>query len=93
MPALIDCNACMHSRQYTLRAVPAAIDRALRRRVRQEGRSLNAVAIDALARGLGLDAKPVEHSDLDSLVGSWQHDKAFDRAIADFERVDEEAWN
>ena len=44
------------------------------------------------ARGLELDAKPVEHSDLDALIGSWQEDKAFDRAVADFERVDEEAW-
>jgi hypothetical protein len=78
--------------QYTLRAVPAAIDRALRRRARQEARSLNAVAVEALARGLELDAKPVEHSDLDALVGSWQEDPAFDRAVADFERVDREAW-
>ena len=30
--------------------------------------------------------------DLDALIGSWQEDKAFDRAVADFERVDEEAW-
>ncbi len=80
------------SRQYTIRAVPSAIDRALRRRARQEARSLNAVAVEALARGLELDAQAVEHSDLDALIGSWQEDKAFDRAIADFDRVDEEAW-
>ena len=78
--------------QYTIRAVPAAIDRALRRRAKQEARSLNTVAIEALARGLELDAVPAEHIDLDPLVGSWQNDKAFDRAIADFERVDEDAW-
>ena len=78
--------------QYTIRAVPAAIDRALRRRAKQETKSLNAVAVEALARGLELDAGPVEHTDLDALAGSWQEDKAFDRAIADFERVDAEAW-
>ena len=80
------------SRQYTIRAVPTAIDRALRRRARQDAKSLNTVAIEALARGLEIDARPVEHSDLDPLVGSWQEDPAFDRAVADFERVDEEAW-
>lgn len=53
---------------------------------------MNAVAIEALERGLELDAKPREHTDLDALAGSWQEDKAFDRAIADFGRVDEAAW-
>jgi len=76
------------STQYTIRAVPASIDRALRRRARQESKSLNAVAVEALARGLELDAKPVEHADLDALVGTWQEDPAFDRAVADCERID-----
>ncbi len=78
--------------QYTIRAVPVSIDRALRRRAKQEAKSLNSVAVEALARGLEIEAKLVEHTDLDALVGSWQEDRAFDRAIADFERVDEEAW-
>ena len=92
MPACCDYTACIVNRQYTIRAIPTAIDRALRRRAKQEAKSLNAVAVEALARGLELDAKPVEHTDLDALAGSWQEDPAFDRAIADFERVDEEAW-
>ena len=78
--------------QYTIRAVPTAIDRALRRRAKQEAKSLNAVAVEALARGLNLGAEAVEHDDLDALIGSWQNDKGFDRVIADFERIDEEAW-
>ncbi len=82
----------MESRQYTIRGVPPAIDQAVRRRARQEGKSLNAVAMEALARGLELDAKVVEHRDLDELIGTWQEDPAFDAAIADFERVDEEVW-
>ena len=45
-----------------------------------------------IARGLELDARPVEHTDLDHLIGTWQDDPGFDRAIADFERVDEDAW-
>lgn len=92
MPACVDYSACIMKTQYTIRAVPAAIDQALRRRARQEAKSLKAVVVEALARGLELDAQPVEHTDLDALIGSWQEDPAFDRAIADFERVDEEAW-
>ena len=39
-------------------------------------------------RGPELDTGPVEHTDLDHLIGSWQEDPEFDRAIADFERID-----
>lgn len=92
MPTLFAYTACTMSIQYTIRAVPALIDRALRRRAKQESRSLNAVVVDALARGLELEAKAAEHSDLDALVGSWQEDPAFDKAVPDFGKVDEEAW-
>jgi hypothetical protein len=92
VPASLAYTACMINTQYTIRAVPPAIDRALRRRAKQEAKSLNAVVVEALARGLELDAKPVEHTDLDTLIGSWQEDKGFESAMADFERVDEDAW-
>lgn len=82
----------MPETQYTIRAVPAAIDRALRRRAKEEDKSLNTVAVEALARGLELDAQPREHTDLDSLIGSWHPDPAFDRAVAEFSKVDEDAW-
>ena len=78
--------------QYTIRAVPDEVDRALRRRARRESKSLNAVVIDALIRGLELDAAPARHTDLDHLVGTWQDDPDFDRAVAEFERVDDESW-
>jgi plasmid stability protein len=84
--------ACMESLQYTIRAVPPAIDQALRLRAREEGKSLNTVAVETLARGLEMDAVPIEHTDLDDLIGSWEEDPAFDRAVAEFERIDEEAW-
>ena len=80
------------SRQYTIRAVPAAIDKKLRRQAKRESKSLNAVAVEALCRGLEISLTPVEHTDLDFLIGSWHEDPSFDRAIADFDRIDEEAW-
>jgi hypothetical protein len=82
----------MGSQQYTIRVVPAAVDRALRRRAKEEAKSLNTVALEALARGLEIEARPQEHSDLDPLIGSWREDRAFDRAIASFEQIDEDAW-
>lgn len=92
MPALMGYYACTMSVQYTLRAIPAAIDRALRQRARVEAKSLNAVAVETLARGLSLDGQPVEHTDLDFLIGSWEEDPGFDRAVAEFERVEEGVW-
>ena len=77
--------------QYTVRGVPAEVDAALRQRARREARSLNAVVIDALARGLALDVAPAKHTDLDHLIGSWQDDPAFDRAVAEFGRIDDES--
>lgn len=92
LPASSAYTAGIMSKQYTIRSVPAAIDRALRRLARQESKSLNTVAVEALARGLELDAKPAEHTDLDALIGSWQEDPGFDGAVADFEKIDEETW-
>ena len=78
--------------QYTIRSVPAEVDQALRQRARRESKSLNAVTLEALARGLELDAAREVFTDLDDLIGSWQEDPGFDRAIAEFERIDEELW-
>ena len=80
------------SMQYTIRAVPDAIDRAVRKRARREAKSLNAVVVEALARGLELDAAPTVHTDLDHLIGTWEEDPGFDRAVATFERIDDDAW-
>lgn len=68
------------------------MERALRQRAKREAKSLDTVALEALARGVQLEAQPFEHTDLDALIGSWQEDPAFDHTVADFERVDEEAW-
>ena len=80
------------SMQYTIRSVPDATDRAVRRRAKREAKSLNAVVVEALARGLELDTKPATCTDLDHLIGTWQEDPELDAAIADFARVDEDAW-
>ena len=37
-------------------------------------------------------ASTTEHHDLDSLIGTWREDPAFDAAIRAFEQVDAEVW-
>ena len=78
--------------QYTLRNVPAALDRALRARARREGRSLNEVLIDALRAATGLSEPLVRYRTLSGIRGTWREDPEFDAAIADQDRVDDELW-
>jgi hypothetical protein len=78
--------------QYTVRGVPKAVDEALRRRARVEGRSLNEVAIEALAEGLGLGAEPVIRRDLSDIAGTWKKDTAVEAALAAQDEVDEALW-
>jgi hypothetical protein len=79
--------------QYTVRNIPQPVDRALRRKAREEGKSLNEVLRDALIR----EAAVVEpstriHTDLDPLAGTWVDDPGFDEAIRAQDQVDESLW-
>ena len=78
--------------QYTIRNIPDSVDRELRERTRRSGMSLNDAVVDAIKRGLGLVDTDQTYDDLDDLVGTWQNDEAFDRAIAAQDTVDEDAW-
>ena len=79
-------------RQYTIRSIPDTVDRVVRDRARLEGKSINAVVVEALGRGLDIGAESAGHTDLDHLVGTWQEDRDFDLAITEFGRVDDDAW-
>ncbi len=78
--------------QYTIRSVPESLDQALRQVAKQEEKSLNAMAVELLARGLGMESEGRVHDDLDGLIGSWEEDPAFEAALEDFGRIDEDAW-
>jgi plasmid stability protein len=73
--------------QYTMRKVPAPVDHALRRRAADEGKSLNQLLREILAKEAGPDAVHVIHHDLDDLAGTWDDDPEFDRAIEEQGRV------
>jgi hypothetical protein len=75
--------------QYTLRGIPPTVDSKLRRLAKAQGRSLNAVAVEALVRGAGLGEHPLRQRDLSDIAGTWLEDPEFDRATADQDRIDE----
>jgi hypothetical protein len=78
--------------QYTIRNVPDYLDAALRGTARQQGKSLNEVALEALARGAGLNEHQCRQRNLDDIAGSWRKDPAFESAIAAQDAIDEEMW-
>jgi len=78
--------------QYTIRNVPDALDEALRGAARKQGKSLNEIAIEALARGAGVTGRRRPQRDLRDVAGSWRNDPEFDRAIAAQHMIDKEIW-
>jgi hypothetical protein len=78
--------------QYTIRSVPKALDAMLRDRARKEGKSLNEMVLQALARAMGFSKEPVRQRDLSRMAGTWVEDPEFDRAVEDQDRIDEELW-
>jgi plasmid stability protein len=79
--------------QYTIRGIPASVDRALRARARREGRSLNDLALEALRVSVGVGADVLLNQDLDDLIGTWEEDPVFDAAIQEQDQVDEALWS
>lgn len=78
--------------QYTLRGIPSLLDAELRQRAKSEGKSLNAVAIEALVRGAGLGETPLRQRDLTDVADTWKEDSDFDEVIGEQDRIDERLW-
>ena len=78
--------------QYTIRNVPGSLDEALRQAAREQGKSLNEVAIEALARGAGITRERSRQRDLGEIAGTWREDPAFDSALAAQDVIDDEMW-
>ena len=78
--------------QYTLRGIPPVLDEAVRARASAQGKSLNEVAVEALADGLGLGAEDIARRDLSDVVGTWRKEAAVESALAAQDRVDKALW-
>lgn len=78
--------------QYTIRSVPADVDRALRKQAARENTSLNQVVLDVLRRTAAPNGNGPVYHDLDDCIGTWQEDPAVDEALAAQDRVDRALW-
>ena len=73
------------------REVPNSLD-AARRRAKEQGKSLNEVAIEALARGIVVSGERRRQRDLRDIAGTWHSDRALDHALGAQDTVDKELW-
>ena len=78
--------------QYTVRGIPPVLDAAIRERAKAEGKSLNEIAVEALADGLGLGDEEIVRRDLSDVVGTWKKDAALEAALVARDRNDEGLW-
>lgn len=85
-------SGCM--RHLTIRQVPPELARALEEEKRRRGQSLNRTVLDLLAQALGLRSTRRRSNGLGRFSGTWTQDEfeEFERAVEEFERVDEELW-
>jgi hypothetical protein len=83
--AYIACNTGM---QYTIRKVSNTLDAVLGRWALEQGKSLNQVATESMARGAGLTGRAVRQRDLHDIAGTWREDRAFACTRAVHEAID-----
>ena len=82
----------------TFNNLPDDIERALLERARAEQKSIDQAAVDAMARGLGLESPsaqgPVEHHDPSEIAGTGRlDDPEFTAAIREQGLIDWEEWS
>ena len=81
--------------QYTIRNISKQVDQALRRRAKQQARSLNDVALEALSLGAGITPNgkaPVKYRDLSDIAGSYVSDPGFERAVKEQDQIHPDDW-
>jgi hypothetical protein len=74
---------------YTIRRIPRAVDDAIRERARATGKSLNEAIVDVLVEGAGVAGTPRKRRDLSDIAGTWKGAGAFEFALAEQDRVDD----
>jgi hypothetical protein len=79
--------------QYTIRKVPKAVDRAFRSKAKAEGKSLNQIAIEALAQCVGVGSAVVAPKrDLGFMRPHPDDTKAIRKAHELCDQINPETW-
>jgi len=82
----------MNKIQYTIRNVPPAVDRVIKKRSKQSGKSFNQTVVELLSLQTFGTTKPPSEEDFSWLFGAMSLDEKFDEAIQDQSRIEEDIW-
>lgn len=78
--------------QYTIRNIPPSVDKVIRKRSKQSGRSFNQTVVELLSlQTFGTTDLPTENG-FDWLFNKKTLDKSFDEAIESMSQVDKKLW-
>lgn len=78
--------------QYTIRNIPPEVDRVIKKRSKQSGKSFNQTVVDLLSlQTFGTTQVPADMN-FDWLFGANTLDESFDDAIHDLSQIDEKLW-
>lgn len=78
--------------QYTIRNIPETVDKVIRKRAKQSGKSFNQTVVEILTlQTFGTTTPPTE-SNFDWLYGQNTLDDSFDDAIKELSQIDERLW-
>jgi len=75
--------------RYTIRGIPAEVDRILRQKAARRKLSLNQVILDELTVATVGGQRRADFSDI---IGRWTTDPAFDEVLAAQRQIDWDKW-
>ncbi len=78
--------------QYTIRNIPDPVDKVIRKRSKQSGRSFNQTVVDILSLQTFGTTEIAKDNNFDWLYNKNTLDDSFDEAIKDISKLDKELW-
>ncbi|HVA10678.1 MAG TPA: hypothetical protein VNG32_00730 [Candidatus Dormibacteraeota bacterium] len=78
--------------QYTIRNIPPSVDKVIRKRSKQSGKSFNQTVVDLLSIQTFGTTKIPANNNFDWLFNKNTLDESFDEAIESMSKVDKKLW-
>jgi len=78
--------------QYTIRNIPAPLDRVIKKRAKSSGKSFNQTVVDILSLQTFGSIDINEDAGFDWLYNKNTLDDSFDEAIKDISKIDKKIW-
>ena len=88
----IEYNVYMSNIQYTIRNIPEPVDKVIRKRSNQSGKSFNQTVVDLLSLQTFGTTELAKDDNFDWLYNKNSLDDSFDEAIKDISKVDKKLW-